>query len=139
MAQGDPTTSGYAAGTPDTYLAAREASRNGPDAQPARIQEVTHGHIGPIAGRAAVTTAGTAVALNATAQKARRVLVQYAEGSTGVIVVGGSTVVAAVATRNGFALMQEGDWVELEITDLTDVYIDSTVSGDAVTFNYWTL
>lgn len=139
MPQGDPRTTGYAKGTPDTYLASREATRTGPGSAPIDVQEITHGHVGPISGRKAVTTAGTRVPLAASSTKARKVMLQYGEGSSGTICVGGSTVVAAVATRNGFQLGGLPDWVELEIGDLADVYIDSTISGDYVIFNYWTL
>lgn len=138
MAQGDATSTGYAEGSPSRFLASHATSRtNG--ATVVDAQDVTHALVGPIAGRKALTTAGTREALVGSATKARQVLIQYAEGSSGTICIGGVTVVAALATRNGFALSGPGDWVELEVADLADVYIDSTVSGDAVTFNYWTL
>lgn len=137
MAQGDATSTGYAEGTPTRFLSSHATARtNG--ATVIDAQDVTHALVGPISGRKALTTAGTREAL-AGATKARQVLIQYAEGSTGTICIGGSGVVAALATRNGFSLLGPGDWVELEVNDLAEVYIDSTVSGDAVTFNYWTL
>lgn len=86
--------------------------------------------------RKVVTTAGTAVALAATTA-CKRVTITAETDNTGVIVVGGSGVVAALATRQGVPL-NAGDTYELDITDLASVYIDSTVNGDGVTFTYLT-
>lgn len=86
-------------------------------------------------GRKVVTTAGTAVAL-ATTTAIKRVYIQAETDNTGVIVVGGSTVVASLATRRGITL-NAGDCITLDIDDLADVYIDSTVNGDGVTFTYY--
>jgi hypothetical protein len=136
MAQGDATSSGYPQGTPDSFLSGHQTGRvNG--ATPIIAQDVTHPLVGPISSRAVVVTAGTRVALGAV--KARRVFVEYGEGSSGVIVIGGATVVAALATRNGAVMYGLGDWVELDIADLADVYVDSTVAADWVSLNYWTL
>jgi len=86
-------------------------------------------------GRKVVTTAGTAVAL-ATTTAVKRIYIQAETDNTGYIVVGASTVVASLATRRGVAL-DAGDSIALEIDDLADVYIDSTVNGDGVTFTYY--
>lgn len=137
MPQGDPTYTGYVAGTPDTYLSTRRSSRVGPSSAPLETQEITHGLIGPISGRAVLVTPGTRVAFGS--GKARRVFAQYGEGSSGVIVLGGVTVVAALATRNGFSLYGLGDWAEFDVTDLGDLYLDGTTAADWVSFNYWTL
>lgn len=137
MAQGDATNSGYQKGTPDSYLSGHETSRN-VSGTPIIAQDITHPHVGPLDNRAVITTAGTRVALAATT-KARRVIVQSAEGNAGTVVVGGVTVVAALATRRGFALPTAGDWIEVDCNDLAEVYADSTSSGDVVTFVYWTL
>ena len=86
-------------------------------------------------GRKVVTTAGTAVAL-ATTTAIKRVYIQAETDNTGYIVVGASTVVASLSTRRGIAL-DAGDSLALEIDDLADVYIDSTVNGDGVSFTYY--
>lgn len=86
-------------------------------------------------GRKVVTTAGTAVALASTTA-VKRVYIQAEIDNTGVIVVGASTVVASLSTRRGIAL-NAGDVLTLDIDDLADVYIDSTVNGDGVTFTYY--
>ena len=86
-------------------------------------------------GRKVVTTAGTRVAL-AASTRCRRVEITAETDNTGVIVVGGSGVVATQATRNGTPL-NPGDTMTIEIDDLAKVYLDSTVNGDGVTFNYF--
>lgn len=86
-------------------------------------------------GRKVVTTAGTAVALGTTTA-IKKIYVQAETDNTGVIVIGNSTVVASLATRRGIAL-NAGDTIEIDIYDLADLYIDSTVNGDGVTFTYF--
>lgn len=141
MAQGDPSSTGYAKGTPDTYLASHATSRVTAGAGlPIDAQDVTHALLGPFdAPRVTIVTAGTRVPLSASSLKARAVLAQVAEGSSGTIVIGGATVVAALATRRGLMLPAPGDAAMLECNDLADVYVDSTASGDVVTLLYWTL
>jgi hypothetical protein len=85
--------------------------------------------------RKTVTTAGTRVAL-ASSTACKQVIITAETDNTGNITVGGSTVVAALATRRGIPLAA-GDSVALEIDNLADVYIDSTVNGDGVTFAYF--
>lgn len=85
--------------------------------------------------RKVVTTAGTAVALSTSAARVGSVAITAETDNTGLIVVGGSTVVAALATRRGVPL-SPGDTITLDIDQLSDVYIDSTVNGDGVTFVY---
>ena len=86
-------------------------------------------------GRKVVAAAGTRLAL-ATSTACKGVIINAETDNTGLIVVGGATVVAALATRQGTPL-QAGDSIVLEIDDLADVYIDSTVTGDGVTFTYF--
>ena len=85
--------------------------------------------------RKIVTTAGTRVALVASSTRANWVIITAETDNTGIIVVGGSGVIAALATRQGTPL-GVGDSVALLIDDLVDVYIDTTVDGDGVTFTY---
>lgn len=93
----------------------------------------SHGTIAD--NRKIVTTAGTAVVLASTTA-IKRVYVQAETDNTGIIVIGASTVVASQATRRGIAL-NPGDSIVIDIDDLADVYIDSTVNGDGVTFTYF--
>lgn len=63
------------------------------------------------------------------------VCIQAETDNTGEIVVGGSTVVAALATRRGLSLTK-GDTITLPVNNLAAIYIDTTVSTDGVTFTY---
>ena len=84
-------------------------------------------------GRKAVTTAGTRVPLDASLARIGKVTITAEETNTGIIVVGGATVVAAVGTRRGTPLRAR-DVAEVDVNQLTDVYLDSTVNGEGVTF-----
>lgn len=83
---------------------------------------------------AKVTAGTTAVQLVASATAARRVTIQAFASNTGIIAVGGSNVLAAGdATAVGIQLTA-GDAYELDIDDLSKVWIRATVSGEGVTF-----
>ena len=85
-------------------------------------------------GRTVVTTAGTAVVLSSTNIENLQWVVIVAEtDNTGVITVGGSAVVGALATRKGTPLAA-GDSITLPVNNLSDVYLDTTVNGDGVTY-----
>lgn len=86
-------------------------------------------------GRKVVTTAGTRVQLSTTAVKCRSVAITAETDNTGVITVGGSTVVGALATRQGTPLAA-GATTSFDINDLSLIYIDTTVNGDGVTYTY---
>lgn len=85
-------------------------------------------------GRKVVTTAGTAVAIASTTAAAK-VIITACTDNTDLVTVGASTVVAALATRRGIPLAP-GQSVEIGCTDLADVFIDSLVNGEGVTFLY---
>lgn len=85
-------------------------------------------------GRKVVTTAGTAVAL-AAVTRCKSVAITAETDNTGVITVGDSSVVGALATRKGTPLAA-GQSVAFDINDLSLVFIDTTVNGDGVTFTY---
>jgi hypothetical protein len=84
-------------------------------------------------GRTVVTTAGTRVQLSTSNARVGAVAIQAETDNTGVIVVGGSTVVASQATRRGIAL-SAGEVVSLDVDQLSDIYLDSTVNGDGVNY-----
>ena len=88
----------------------------------------------PYDGRTVVTTAGTRVALG-TISGVKEIIITAETDNTGVIVVGGITVVAALATRRGVPLFA-GESLTIPAYNLPDVYLDSTVSGDGVTYLY---
>lgn len=83
-------------------------------------------------GRAFVTTSGTRVQLTSTGLISE-VTIQAEEDNTGKVVVGGSTVVAALATRRGITLAP-GDTVTLQTNNLSNIYIDAMVNTDGVTY-----
>jgi len=83
-----------------------------------------------------VAAAGTAEALVSSSTPCRKVLVQACPENTGVVVVGASTVVAASATRRGYALVPGAD-VVLTVKDVYSVYVDAAVSGEGVSFVYF--
>lgn len=93
--------------------------------------------------RATVATAGTPVQLSASATEVRRIDITAELDNTGVVCVGGPAngfsagVIADLATRTGIPLAP-GDSVTLLITKRSVVYLDSEVSGDGVTYNFYT-
>jgi len=99
------------------------------------IGKVGHDITGIGHGVKVVTTAGTDVAL-AASTACKKVDIQAQTDNTGLIAVGGSGVDATEATGTGI-LLEAGDIYTLEIDDLADVYIDSTVSGEGVRFTYY--
>lgn len=88
-------------------------------------------------GRKAVTTAGTRVQLQAASQLAYAVAITALSTNTGTIVVGGTTVVAAAATRQGTPLAA-GATVTFDFVDLSTIWLDATVNGEGVSFSYVT-
>lgn len=83
-------------------------------------------------GRKVVAAAGTAVVLGASTT-IKEVLITAELNNTGVMCVGGSGVIAAEATREGTPL-EAGESMRIVTSDLANVYIDSTVNGDGVTY-----
>ncbi len=86
-------------------------------------------------GRKVVAVAGTRVAL-ASSTDCKHVTIVAETNNTDIVVVGGVTVVAALATRQGVPLYA-GDIYDLDIDDLADVYLDAMVSTEGVTFAYF--
>jgi hypothetical protein len=97
---------------------------------------VQHASTGMGDGRKTVATAGTAEAL-ASSTPAKTVMITAELDNTGLVVVGGSTVVATLASRRGTPL-SAGDTVAMPIDNLADVFLDVTVSGDGVTYSFTT-
>jgi hypothetical protein len=80
-----------------------------------------------------VTTAGTAVSLGAITG-IREVIIQAKRTNGGIIFVGPSTVLNN--DTNGIYL-SKGEALHLYCTSLAEVFINSTVNGEGVTFLYW--
>lgn len=86
------------------------------------------------ANRKVVAAAGIAEAL-AASTTCKSVAITAETDNTGVIVVGDSSTVAALATRKGTPL-NAGDSIAIDIDNLSKIYLDTTVSGDGVTYTY---
>lgn len=84
-------------------------------------------------GRAVVTTAGTRVQLPD--QECTRVHITAETDNTEVVVVGGSTVVASLSTRRGTPLYATDDFT-IYVANLNQIWIDSTVNGEGITYSY---
>ena len=88
-----------------------------------------------------VTTAGTREQLTADAAftdlaaPLKSICITAETDNTSIVVVGGSTVVAALATRRGTPLAA-GQSITYYVDDLSDIYVDALVNGEGVTFSY---
>ena len=90
-------------------------------------------------GRKIVASAGTAEALTSTYTPFSKVSICAETDNTGVIAVGDSGVIASLATRTGVPLSASDCYTinagDSGSSDLRAVYIDTTVSGDGVTYH----
>ena len=87
-------------------------------------------------GRKTVAASATAEALVDTSTPCNYVEMTAETDNTGIIVVGGSTVVAALATRRGIPL-SAGESMGFRIKDLQSVWLDTTINGDGVSYIYF--
>lgn len=90
-------------------------------------------------GRKVVASAGTAEALTSSQKGYTQVTICAESDNTGVIAVGGSGVIASLSTRTG-VFLNASDCYTIGFSakiggNLQDIYIDSTVSTDGVTYN----
>jgi len=82
-------------------------------------------------GAKTVTTAGTAEQLTTTSTVCKWVTIMAKGANTGNIFVGG----ASVSSTSGISLVPL-QTIELEIDDLSKVYIDSSVNSEGVQYTY---
>lgn len=101
------------------------------------VGKTGHDITGIADGRKTIAVAGTSEKLIGVSTPAKRVTITAETDNTGVICVGGSGVIAALVTRTGTPL-EAGDTYEFDVDNLEDVFIDTTVNGDGVTFTYFT-
>ena len=73
-------------------------------------------------GRQTVTTAGTRVQLSISSVPIRKVIIVAETDNTNYIVIGGATVIAALANRRGIPL-GPGDSVNLNASNLNLIYM----------------
>ena len=88
-----------------------------------------------VSGRATVTTAGTAVQLNTARTDILAIDIMAETDNTGFIAVGDVNVVAAEGTQQGIVL-SAGQSYTFNVTNRALIYIDSTIDGEGVTYNY---
>jgi len=86
-------------------------------------------------GRKAVTTAGTAVAL-AASTRCFYVFITALSTNTNRVMIGGSTVVAAVGATSRGTPLSANEKIGFPIDDLSKVYVDSVTNGEGVMFTY---
>lgn len=84
-------------------------------------------------GRQTVTTGGTAVQLTTDDVPCEAVMVTALEGNTDKVVVGTSTVVAALASRRGKPLDAD-ESVTVPCKNANQIYLDAVVDGEGVSF-----
>ena len=87
-------------------------------------------------GRQVVATAGTRVQLSATSTQIKKVVVSALPSNTGVITVGGSTVVAAAGSETG-KVLYPGDSDTFFADNLNKIYIDALYDGNGCTYVYY--
>lgn len=80
-----------------------------------------------VTGQTTVAAAGTAVAVGKGAIKS--VVIKAKAGNGGNIFVGISTVDSA----DGY-ILDAGEWISMDVADLSDVYIDTDNNGDGVSY-----
>lgn len=90
-----------------------------------------------VAGRKAVTAAGTAEKFVATSTYCYRVDVCADLGNTNPVTIGGSTVVAAAGSQEGITLIPGNPPITILTDDVSKLYVDSQTNGDAVCFVYY--
>lgn len=122
------TIGGYVDGLEALAAAATPAGSN-------VIGKVDHSTTGIGHGKKTVTTAGTDLVL-ASSTPAKWVTVQAYRANTGFISVGAAGV-DAVAAGDGVQLAA-GESITLPVDNLSDVFVDATVSGEGVRFTYGT-
>lgn len=87
-------------------------------------------------GNTLVATAGTAEPLVGSSTPSKLVVITALASNTDTIVLGSASVVADLATRSGSPL-EPGDSMDSNIDDLANLYLDSVVSGEGVSFTYY--
>lgn len=90
-----------------------------------------------ISGRKTVSSAGTAEALSSVSIGIKGCVVCAEDSNTGTISVGGQNgTVAVEPTRTGIYLLT-ADCAMIPVNDLSNIYVNSTINGDGVTFGYY--
>lgn len=89
-----------------------------------------------VSGRKAVAVAGVAERLVAISTLCFEVDVCADTGNTKAIVVGASNIVATPGSQIGSILLP-GEVVKMHVNDVTKIFVDTQVNGEAVCFTYY--
>lgn len=94
-----------------------------------------------VSGRKVVAASGTAERLSATSLAINRITIAAETDNVNPVVVGGSDVVAALATRKGIPLSATSPPITFDaevdgVDELGDIWIDAVTAGEGVTFIY---
>jgi hypothetical protein len=104
--------------------------QKGTDDGKAKVSAELTGSNAPLGGQKNVTTAGTRVALTSGSQVYKKITIVAKTTNTGLIYVGDSTV----DSTHGLILPAGGCSPDLEFVNTNAIYIDSSVSGEGVSW-----
>jgi hypothetical protein len=90
-----------------------------------------------ISGRKVITSAGVPVQLLSEETYCYKIHLSADTGSNGIIVFGDSSIVATEGSQQGAVLIGGNPPIEIIIDDVSKVWVDGVVNGDAVTFTYY--
>ena len=88
-------------------------------------------------GRGVCSAAGTANQVTTTTTPCKLITFVAETNNTGVVVLGGSAIDETVASRSGTPLYP-GESVTWQIDDISKVYVDAEITGDGVTYTFFT-
>lgn len=99
--------------------------------------KVVHGYDSIGSGRQTATPFGTPVSLASSSTPFKVVLITPLASNTNVVVVGDINIVATpVSSRRGYVVATP-EGVKIEGDDLTDIYIQTIVAEEGVSFTYY--
>ncbi len=90
-----------------------------------------------VSGRKAIAAVGTAEKILAASTACYRVDISADLGNTGIVVIGGSGVVAANGSMEGVVLTPGNPPYTILTDDVSKIYADVQTNGDAVCFTYY--
>lgn len=98
------------------------------------VNEYVYPAVAVHSGRKLIASAGTREAIGS--MVGRELIVSPITNNTGQVVIGGPSVIAASATREGVALSASAAPLRLRVANLSAVWLDSVVAAEGVTFTY---
>lgn len=90
-----------------------------------------------VSGRKTVAVAGTAEKIIATATGCFKVLLSADLANTSPLVIGDSSVIAALDSQQGVVLTPGNPPVEFNVRDVSTIYVNAITNGDSVCFVYF--